>query len=385
MENNARQREAKLNKWWRILQCLLGGFIKKRFNITAEECNEEGACIVVSNHVTTWDPLLLALSFPNKHLHFVASEHIFRHGILSKILCAILDPIPRRKATTGTDTVMGSLRRIRQGGSVAIFGEGDASWNGLTEKIFPATGKMIKASGAKLITYRLEGGYLSLPRWSKQLRRGKMHGHVIGVYTPEVLKAMSPEEINDIVNRDIYEDAWQRQAEEQIPYKGRKLAKGIESGLFLCPKCGNIDTMKGVGNKIVCSCGMKVTYTELGTFDPPEPFENFRQWDKWQMERLRSGRFRHEEIFFSDKDLTLRHIGNDHQERVLCQGTLVQYSDAIEIAGRRFRLSEIGNMAMVKSNILLFLVDKDYYEIRADEVCCLRKYLTMWKNSVEAE
>lgn len=380
MENNAKKREAQLNKFWRFLYCLLFGFLAKRFNFEPEICREEGSCIVISNHVTTWDPLLVAMSFPEKHLHFVASEHIFRHGILSKLLCYILDPIPRRKATTGTDTVMGSLRRIRNGGSVAIFAEGDASWNGLTDKVFTATGKMVRASGAKLITYRLEGGYLSLPRWSKQLRRGKMAGHVVGVYSAAELKAMKPEEINDIINRDIYEDAWKRQAEEQIPYKGRKLAKGIESGLFLCPKCGNIDTMKGVGNRIVCSCGMKVSYTELGTFDPPEPFENFYQWDIWQMERLRNGKFRHDEVFYSDKDLTLRHIESDHKERVLCRGTLTQYKDSIDIDGRRFMLSEIDNMAMVKDNILLFSVDKDYYEIRADEVCCLRKYLTMWKS-----
>ena len=320
------------------------------------------------------------MSFPEKHLHFIASEHIFRHGLLSKLLCALVDPIPRRKATTGSDTVMMSLRRIRNGGSVAVFGEGDASWNGVTDCVFPATGKMVRASGAKLITYRLEGGYLSLPRWSKRLRRGKMRGRIVGVYEPEQLKAMKPEEINELINNDIREDAWARQREDQVRFTGRKLAKGIESGLFLCPKCGCIDTMKGVGNKVVCTCGMKVIYTEYGSFDPPEPFENFLQWDRWQTERLRTGKFRHGEELFSDKDLTLRRIESGHKERVVCSGRLVQYKDAFDIAGRRFEMSDISNMAMVKNNILLFSVNKDYYEIRADEPCCLRKYLLMWKN-----
>lgn len=378
-QQNLRQLEKRYNRWWRILYTLASGFITKRFNYDADPCYEEGSCIVISNHVTTWDPLLLAMSFPEKHLHFVASEHIFRHGLLSKLLCAILDPIPRRKATTGTDTVMMSLRRIRSGGSVAIFGEGDASWNGMTEPIMPATGKMVRASGAKLITYRIEGGYLSLPRWSKQLRRGAMRGRIIGVYEPEMLRGMKPEEINELINNDIREDAWERQKNECTKFKGKKLAKGIESGLFLCPKCGNIDTMKGVGNKVTCTCGMKVTYTELGTFDPPEPFENFWQWDRWQMERLKSGRFRHGEDFFSDSDLTLRRVEAGHKERVLCKGRLTQYTDAIDMAGRRFELGEISNMAMVKNNILLFSIDKDYYEIRSEEACCLRKYLTMWK------
>ena len=381
MADNVNRKKLRYERRWRVLYGLLHGFLCKRFNLEADICREEGSCIVVSNHVTTWDPLLLAMSFPEKHLHFIASEHIFRHGLLSKLLCMLVDPIPRRKATTGSDTVMMTLRRIRNGGSVAVFGEGDASWNGATDSVFPATGKMVRASGAKLITYRLEGGYLSLPRWSKRLRRGKMRGRVIGVYEPEQLKAMKPEEINELINNDIREDAWARQREEQIRFTGRKLAKGIESALFLCPKCGCIDTMKGVGNKVVCTCGMKVEYTELGFFDPPEPFENFLQWDRWQTERLRTGKFRHgEEELFSDKDLTLRRIEAGHKERVVCSGRLVQYKDAFAIAGRRFEMSDVSNMAMVKNNILLFSVNKDYYEIRADEPCCLRKYLLMWKN-----
>ena len=381
MADNVNRKTSRYERWWRVLYGVLHGFICKRFNLEAEICREEGSCIVVSNHVTTWDPLLLAMSFPEKHLHFIASEHIFRHGLLSKLLCALVDPIPRRKATTGSDTVMMSLRRIRNGGSVAVFGEGDASWNGVTDCVFPATGKMVRASGAKLITYRLEGGYLSLPRWSNRLRRGKMRGRIIGVYEPEQLRAMKPEEINELINNDIREDAWARQREEQIRFAGRKLAKGIESALFLCPKCGCIDTMKGVGNKVVCTCGMKVVYTEYGSFDPPEPFENFLQWDRWQTERLRTGKFRHgEEELFSDKDLTLRRIESGHKERVVCSGRLVQYKDAFDIAGRRFEMSDISNMAMVKNNILLFSVNKDYYEIRSDEPCCLRKYLLMWKN-----
>ena len=64
----------------------------------------------------------------------------------------------------------------------------------------------------------------------------------------------------------------------------------------------------------------------------------------------------------------------------MCSGRLRQYKDAFDIAGRRFEMSDVSNMAMVKNNILLFSVNKDYYEIRADEPCCLRKYLLMWKN-----
>ena len=55
---------------------------------------------------------------------------------------------------------------------------------------------------------------------------------------------------------------------------------------------------------------------------------------------------------------------------------------ALEIAGRRFPLSEIDSMAMVKAGMLLFSVGDRYFEIRAAGGACLRKYLLVWQNAV---
>lgn len=384
MNTKLKNAEKRLYRWWRFFQTFLARFVVRRFNINAEICDVEGPCIVVSNHVTSWDPLLLALSFPRKNLHYVASEHIFRLGLFSKFLLWVADPIPRRKATTAADTVMACLRRIRAGGSVCVFAEGDASWNGVTGDILPATGKMVRASGATLITFRLEGGYLSLPRWSKVFRKGKMCGHAVGIYKPEQLKAMKPEEINSVISRDIYEDAWARQEKEHIAYKGSNRAVGIEKGLFMCPKCRSIDSLKGVGDLVRCSCGFNVSFTDEGFFDPPAPFKTFLAWDLWQMDELKNSSPECTEVLFSDDSLTLTRIGNDHKEYELGCGKLEQHKNAIEIAGRRFELKDISGMAMVKANILLFSVADEYYEIRSEAPRCLRKYLAVWKSGKSA-
>lgn len=373
-------KQERLERNWRRLRRLLNGFICGRFNLTAEPCCAEGPCMVIANHVTTWDPLLLAMSFPQKHLHFVASEHLFRLGPVSRIICALVDPIARRKASMGTDTVMQCLRTIKAGGSVCIFAEGDATWDGVSAKVFPATGKLVRSSGATLVTYRLEGGYLSLPRWSRKLRRGKMRGYTVGVYTPQQLAAMRPEEIYELINRDIYEDAWQRQRTEHTEFKAGKPARGLEQALFLCPECGRTDGLRGVGDRITCSCGFSLSYTTQGFFDPPRPFETIRDWDRWQFERLRAGDFVRDEALFFDEDLTLRAIDAGHRQRALASGRLTQYEDSLSIGGRSFLLADISNMAMVKASVLLFSMGQDYYELRASQPCCLRKYLAVWEN-----
>ena len=80
----------------------------------------------------------------------------------------------------------------------------------------------MRRSGATLITYRLEGAYLTDPRWSRFLHRGRIYGHAVGVYPPEQLKAMSGEEIDRLINGDIREDAWQRQETEHRHFKNRR-------------------------------------------------------------------------------------------------------------------------------------------------------------------
>lgn len=80
-------------------------------------CQVDGPCIIIPNHVTAMDPLLVAMSFPKKQMYFVASEHLFRKGLISSLLNWLVEPIPRKKASSGVDTVMAVLSRLRAGHS----------------------------------------------------------------------------------------------------------------------------------------------------------------------------------------------------------------------------------------------------------------------------
>ena len=366
---------------WRFLYALCHRFIIGRFHLDAEPCPVEGPCLIVSNHVTTWDPLLLAMSFPTTPIRFVASEHIFRRGWVSRLLEWLVAPIPRRKGAAGMDTVKACLRALKDGDTVCIFAEGDATWDGLTHPVFPATGKLARSSGATLVTYRLEGGYLSLPRWSKKLRRGRMHGAAVGIYPADQLRKMKGEDVTALIDRDIFEDAWQRQRQAPVAYRAKNRAEGIEKGFFLCPRCECVGQIRGTGDRIVCSCGFETFYTEEGFLDPPEPFVTLADWDAWQLQRLRTLPLSEDGVLFSDEDMTLHEIGSGHSETALGGGRLSQTEDALVCGETRFALAEITSMAIVKANILLLTTGDHYYEIRAQRSCCLRKYLAVWQNA----
>lgn len=52
-----------------------------------------------------------------------------------------------------------------------------------------------------------------------------MRGYVVNVYSPEQLKQMTPEEVNDHIREDVWEDAFDRQLAMPYRYKGKDLAK----------------------------------------------------------------------------------------------------------------------------------------------------------------
>ena len=367
---------------WRILYTLLRVPIEHIFSLTHEDVSPEGPCFVIANHVTDYDPILLAMSFPRTDLYFVASEHLFRKGLISRLLLWAMAPISRSKGSQGTDTVKACLRHLKVGHAVCIFAEGDATWDGRSGRIFPATGKLVRASGASLMTYRLEGGYLSRPRWSSTLRRGRIFGHPVHLYSPEELKKMRAEEINALIERDICEDAWARQRKEHVRFRGKRLAENLELALFCCPRCGKIGTLRSHGDRLNCDCGFSVRYGEEGFFDPPDPFETVADWEDWQQQKLLNLPAGKDGAVFADEGISLTRVAGGHREEALGTGQLSLFPNRLQWGDLSFPLERVENMAMVQKYRLLFSSDGRYYELRAERGVNLRKYLSWWKTGL---
>ena len=367
---------------WRLAYTLLHRPIERIFNLTHVDVEPEGPCLVIANHVTDYDPLLVAMSFPRTDLYFVASEHLFRKGLISRILLWAMSPIPRRKGSQGTDTVKACLRHLREGHSVCIFAEGDATWDGRSAKVFPATGKLARASGASLLTYRLEGGYLARPRWSRTIRHGRLFGHAVQLYSPEELKTMRAGDITASIDRDIWEDAWARQRKERVFYRGKRLAEQLELALFCCPRCGRFGTLHSRHDRLFCDCGLSLCFDVSGFFYSPEPFETIAEWEDWQQQALKDRTVTDGEAVFSDDDLILSLINSSHREKQVARGKLVLYPRELCINDYVFPLGQIDNMAMVQKRRLLFSFDGQYYELCSSASVNIRKYLSWWKISV---
>ena len=366
---------------WKLLYFILKPVIKHKFNPDFEEIKTDGPIILITNHCTTWDPLLLAMALKKKQIYYVASEHIFRLGLASKAIIWLVGPIARKKGASAGDTTSKCLEHLHAGHSVCIFGEGEQSWDGLSKTVIRGTGKLVKDSGATLVTYRMIGGFLSLPRWADKVRKGSIKGEVAGIYAPEELKDKTPEEINEIMNRDIYVDMWQYQKEHKVIYRSEAMAEHLERMLYLCPKCLSTTGLKSSGKHLSCECGLDLTVNEYGFFEPAEPFEDLAEWEKWQKQNLRDLNFRKvsDDILFRQDDSTLKEIYGNHEVKEIASGPLSLSSEELICADRHFPLKDIRRMAMTRFGVLLFTYDDHYYQIKIEGEVNLRKYLEIWK------
>lgn len=371
-------------KLWQFFHRCSQFFIVRAFRLDYEPIQAEGSILLVTNHVTACDPLLIAIALGKKQAYFVASDHVARQGAAGRFIQWCFGPIQRRKGSSALLTVKDCLRHFRAGHSVCIFAEGEQSWDGRNIPVTEGTGSLAKAACVTLVTYRLEGGYLSFPRWGRGLRRGRMRGRVTGVYPPEALKALDKEEINRLINEGIRENVWERQKTENVRFRGKHPAERLEKCLYLCPACRRVGTLFSSGDLFACRCGFRVRYTDTGFFQPAVPFPTIAEWDDWQKEQIHLYAFKHAEgdaPLFSDPDVSLKKIDEKNRPELLAGKTEIrQYKDRIACGGRVFPLCEIRDMAMTQTDRLLFSAAEGYYEIRGG--VSLRKYLEIWSSSL---
>lgn len=377
---------------WTMARVLLGPAILHTFRCKSEMAeNLPEPYIVLPNHCCDLDPALVGVSFKHQ-MYFVASEHVYRKGFVSKLLLYCFGPIAKIKGSSDKMMVLKVLKAIREKKNVCIFPEGDRTFNGRTGEISEAIGKLIRVSGANLVTYKITGGYFANPRWGYGIRKGKMTGRVENVYTKEQLSAMKPEEITKIIRDDLYENAYERQKKEQIAYKGKLLAEGMECALTVCPICKKIGVIATKGDEVFCKeCGPLAKYNNKGFFEKKASyfgFDTVEDWDFWQ-EDFYSGLtvnslYADEEPFFKDEKVILRTVSAEHEEQDLGTGVislsrkyLCFKSDKTDL---KIPVDRLPDMAMYGKKGLVFTdAENTHYEMQCERLINVRKYISVWK------
>ena len=340
--------------------------------------------LLLTNHNSTVDHFLNAIAVKS-YIRFVVSDHLMRKGIGSWALRFLVNPIPRRKASSGEPTVKMIRQNLHLGIPVIMYAEGNRSFNGRTGFISPRTGQLVKDAEGSLITYRIDGAYMQTPRWGHTLRKGPVFGQVVREYSREELDRMSAEEIYAHIYEDLYCDAYAYQKEHKYLYKGDKRCEYLETTLFVCPRCGKTGGLKSDNNRFFCSCGMEVTMNEMGFFEGADAkFETVYDWDMWQrniLMDLTAAAKGTDSLITEDSDAILYKVDGDNKSVMAENLKMSLYGDRLEFTNGSskftFLMADLSAMAVAHTSVLFFTCAGTYYEVHNKHVWPANKYFAL--------
>jgi len=255
---------------------------KHKYHATIDRFTEEGNrnWLILSNHQTDFDQFFIGIAF-HRAVYYVAMEDLFSKGFVSRMIEFLVAPIPILKATTDLKSIKTCIRVAREGGTIALFPEGNRTYSGKTCYIKPGVASLAKKLGLPIAIFRIEGGYGVKPRFADNARGGKMHAGVTRVIEPEEVAALSKEELYDLICRELQVD----EAAAGAAFESDRAAEGLERVLYVCPNCG-ITEFETSGNTVTCrSCGLTAHYNDRLRFEAEHgapPFATVADWYDYQ-------------------------------------------------------------------------------------------------------
>ena len=350
------------------------------YHIKIEKFRQENGrqYLVLANHQTGFDQFFPSFAF-KQHLYYVASEDIFSMGWLSKLIQWIAAPIPIKKQVTDIKAVMNCMRVAREGGSIAIFPEGNRTFSGETAYMNPAIAGLAKKLGMPIAFFKIEGGYGIQPRWSDVRRKGEMRAYVSCVLEPEEYKTMTNDELYQRICKELY----QNEANSRHTYYHKNNAEYLERVLYVCPHCG-ITHFESHGDTVECStCHRTAKYLPTTEFSGDFPFHYMLDWYRYQQDYINAldTRTLTEQPIIRDS-CALYQVNLYSKKQCLAEKVeLALYGDRIEMTGgfvKTFRFGELETITILGKNKLDIYCDGVVYQIQSDKRFNALKYLNLF-------
>lgn len=323
--------------------------------------------VVVCNHTTTLDPIFLNLAF-NKMLYFVGSDDLFNIKYLSWWLQYLTGIIPKSKGKSDIQTVKTMLRVIKEGGTVAVFPEGNRTYSGELCYISPAITKFLKMSRVPIIIYNINGGYGVDPRWGLEKRKGNLNGKIKRIIYPEEYQKLDENELHELILNELNV--------QNVPtletFKSNNRAECIERVIFRCPECQENNTIVSKQNEFTCTkCGATWEYTEnLSITKDGELYKlpYVKDWYNEQVKYILSYDVETEDVIFEDQNVEIYSFTSGKNKALLGIGTVKLYKDHLEFINENETLSylitDMEGVAVGGKSGILFRIGDVAYRIR---------------------
>ncbi len=241
--------------------------IIKEVEIKKEDC----PCFIVWNHLSRLDHLYtMKAAYPMRYNMVAGYSEFFRSHLYT--VFKLNQIIPKKVFAQDKPFIKAVNSIIKKGGIVTFAPEGMSSIYGVNQPVVPGSGHFLKHYGIPVFCLEMRGQYLTSTKHYLEERKGRTEARLYKLFTPEQLKEMTAEQIEDKLNETFRHDdyEWGQKNHIKFDMHGRS-CEHLDEICYKCPRCGGDLTMKAEGDEIrctVCGNGAKMNdYYEFVPFD----------------------------------------------------------------------------------------------------------------------
>lgn len=139
----------------RIAWLLFHTFLPVRYEHW-ERLQIDAPFILIGNHLSNMDPVVVALAVPRYQLHFLAKKELAKVGIVRWFL-GTLHTIFVDRHNSDMEAMRACMKVLREGNVLGVFPEGTRHHEGLMEQIESGVALMALRSGVPLVPVYIQG------------------------------------------------------------------------------------------------------------------------------------------------------------------------------------------------------------------------------------
>jgi hypothetical protein len=326
--------------FWNLSRAFVYLYLRPKFNLKTDPHSDpmpRPPFIMVANHGTFFDPWLVG-HFSMYPLSIMMNEDGFKINRFVQWYLKNIGAFAKKKGTSDYKAMKKTLKMIRDGYAVLIFPEGQTTWDGETQPVFPGVEKILKLSRSSLVMMHIRGNFLSKPWWAQTFRKGQVH-IARKVLPAAQLQSMSDEAIRDTIIDYLRHRDLEDTINETIPFHGTALAEGLERFVWLCKQCGAEDTFTTSGNTITCtSCSSSWNMDAHCRFSPQQPaavsIGTLHDWSLWHKEQImeKIARSSETETLTTSADVALGSLNHTGKFLLQARGTLTLTKETLRFA-----------------------------------------------------
>jgi 1-acyl-sn-glycerol-3-phosphate acyltransferase len=191
------------NWFWRFARMLMRPVVTLMFQLKvygAQYVPSRGGVLIVSNHQSYLDPVLLGI-FLRRPMAYLAKSELFENKYFAWIIRS-LNAFPIRQGAGDIGAVKEIIARLKQGFVTNVFPEGTRTEDGELQPIQAGAALVIRRAGVPVIPCIIEGSFQAWPRKKK----------IFGPYPISVLygpplqvEGLKGEQIIQLIDRTLHQ------------------------------------------------------------------------------------------------------------------------------------------------------------------------------------